>query len=97
MSTGTLYHDDDDNDDDDDDDDGVNENHENDGVMIFSDPTDLSRGGDSFVGKLRSNMLGTQVDQLDFEDDQDATDGEKDEDDGDHEDDNDMIRMWMRM
>ena len=27
----------------------------------FSDPTDLSRGGDSFVGKLRSNMLGTQV------------------------------------
>ena len=26
-----------------------------------SDPTDLSRGGDSFVGKLRSNMLGTQV------------------------------------
>ena len=29
--------------------------------MIFSDPTDLSRGGDSFVGKLRSNMLGTQV------------------------------------
>ena len=30
--------------------------------MIFSDPTDLSRGGDSFVGKLRSNMLGTQVD-----------------------------------
>ena len=30
-------------------------------MMIFSDPTDLSRGGDSFVGKLRSNMLGTQV------------------------------------
>ena len=30
-------------------------------TMIFSDPTDLSRGGDSFVGKLRSNMLGTQV------------------------------------
>ena len=34
-------------------------------VMIYeanvSDPTDLSRGGDSFVGKLRSNMLGTQV------------------------------------
>ena len=28
---------------------------------LFSDPTDLSRGGDSFVGKLRSNMLGTQV------------------------------------
>ena len=34
-------------------------------LMIYetnvSDPTDLSRGGDSFVGKLRSNMLGTQV------------------------------------
>ena len=47
---------DDDNDDDDDDD-----NHKNFYVITFSDPTDLSRGGDSFVGKLRSNMLGTQV------------------------------------
>ncbi|GJQ84218.1 hypothetical protein Trydic_g12040 [Trypoxylus dichotomus] len=28
--------------------------------LISTDPTDLSRGGDSFVGKLRSNLLGTQ-------------------------------------
>ncbi|XP_023348183.1 tubby protein homolog [Eurytemora carolleeae] len=28
--------------------------------LISTDPTDLSRGGDSFIGKLRSNMLGTQ-------------------------------------
>merc|ERR1719297_147257 len=28
--------------------------------LMSTDPTDLSRGGDSFVGKLRSNMLGTQ-------------------------------------
>ena len=66
MSTGTPNDDDedagdDDGDNDKDDDYGVNGNYENDGVMIFSDPTDLSRGGDSFVGKLRSNMLGTQV------------------------------------
>ncbi|UYV66541.1 TUB [Cordylochernes scorpioides] len=27
--------------------------------LISTDPTDLSRGGDSFVGKLRSNLLGT--------------------------------------
>ncbi|CAK9298129.1 unnamed protein product [Gordionus sp. m RMFG-2023] len=27
--------------------------------LISVDPTDLTRGGDSFVGKLRSNMLGT--------------------------------------
>ncbi|XP_042898876.1 protein king tubby 1 isoform X2 [Parasteatoda tepidariorum] len=27
--------------------------------LISIDPTDLSRGGDSFVGKLRSNLLGT--------------------------------------
>ncbi|XP_022238823.1 tubby protein-like [Limulus polyphemus] len=27
--------------------------------LISVDPTDLSRGGDSFVGKLRSNLLGT--------------------------------------
>ena len=24
------------------------------------DPTDLSRGGDCFIGKLRSNLMGTQ-------------------------------------
>lgn len=28
--------------------------------LMSTDPTDLSRGGDSFIGKLRSNMLGTQ-------------------------------------
>ena len=28
--------------------------------LISADPTDLSRGGDSFAGKLRSNLLGTQ-------------------------------------
>jgi len=28
--------------------------------LMSTDPTDLSRGGDAFVGKLRSNMLGTQ-------------------------------------
>ncbi|XP_064629654.1 tubby protein homolog isoform X2 [Lineus longissimus] len=28
--------------------------------LVSIDPTDLSRGGESFVGKLRSNMLGTQ-------------------------------------
>lgn len=28
--------------------------------LISTDPTDLSRGGDSFVGKLRSNLIGTQ-------------------------------------
>lgn len=27
--------------------------------LISTDPTDLSRGGDSFIGKLRSNLLGT--------------------------------------
>ncbi|XP_013782879.2 tubby protein homolog [Limulus polyphemus] len=27
--------------------------------LISADPTDLSRGGDYFVGKLRSNLLGT--------------------------------------
>ncbi|MCL4147526.1 UNVERIFIED_CONTAM: hypothetical protein GTU68_046538 [Idotea baltica] len=27
--------------------------------LISADPTDLSRGGDSFCGKLRSNLLGT--------------------------------------
>ncbi|KAL1479612.1 hypothetical protein MTO96_051714 [Rhipicephalus appendiculatus] len=27
--------------------------------LISVDPTDLSRGGESFVGKLRSNLLGT--------------------------------------
>ncbi|KAG1656302.1 Tubby [Nymphon striatum] len=27
--------------------------------LISTDPTDLSRGGDSFIGKLRSNVLGT--------------------------------------
>jgi len=27
--------------------------------LVSTDPTDLSRGGDSFIGKLRSNMLGT--------------------------------------
>lgn len=28
--------------------------------IISTDPTDLSRGGESFVAKLRSNILGTQ-------------------------------------
>ncbi|ELT96807.1 hypothetical protein CAPTEDRAFT_19568 [Capitella teleta] len=28
--------------------------------LISVDPTDLSRGGESFVGKLRGNLLGTQ-------------------------------------
>ena len=28
--------------------------------LISTDPTDLSRAGESFVGKLRSNLLGTQ-------------------------------------
>lgn len=28
--------------------------------LMSTDPTDLSRGGDAFIGKLRSNMLGTQ-------------------------------------
>uniref|UniRef100_T1JB91 Tubby C-terminal domain-containing protein n=1 Tax=Strigamia maritima TaxID=126957 RepID=T1JB91_STRMM len=28
--------------------------------LISTDPTDLSRSGDSFMGKLRSNLLGTQ-------------------------------------
>ncbi|KAJ8971728.1 hypothetical protein NQ317_002558 [Molorchus minor] len=28
--------------------------------LISTDPTDLSRDGESFVGKLRSNLLGTQ-------------------------------------
>jgi hypothetical protein len=27
--------------------------------LISTDPTDLSRGGESYVGKLRSNLLGT--------------------------------------
>lgn len=28
--------------------------------LITTDPTDLSRGGDAYVGKLRSNLIGTQ-------------------------------------
>lgn len=28
--------------------------------LISTDPTDLSRTGEAFVGKLRSNVLGTQ-------------------------------------
>ncbi|XP_011175511.1 protein king tubby isoform X1 [Solenopsis invicta] len=28
--------------------------------LISTDPTDMSRGGESYVGKLRSNLLGTQ-------------------------------------
>jgi hypothetical protein len=28
--------------------------------LISTDPTDLSRGSDSYVGKLRSNLIGTQ-------------------------------------
>ncbi|XP_066586249.1 protein king tubby [Prorops nasuta] len=28
--------------------------------LISTDPTDLSRGGESYIGKLRSNLLGTQ-------------------------------------
>ncbi|XP_053397011.1 tubby protein-like isoform X9 [Mercenaria mercenaria] len=28
--------------------------------LISTDPTDLTRGGEAFVGKLRSNLLGTQ-------------------------------------
>lgn len=27
--------------------------------LISTDPTDLSRGGEAFIGKLRSNLLGT--------------------------------------
>lgn len=28
--------------------------------LMTTDPTDLSRGGESFIGKLRSNVMGTQ-------------------------------------
>lgn len=28
--------------------------------LITTDPTDLSKTGDSFIGKLRSNLVGTQ-------------------------------------
>ena len=28
--------------------------------LMTTDPTDLSRAGESFVGKLRSNVMGTQ-------------------------------------
>lgn len=28
--------------------------------LISTDPTDLSRGGEAFIGKVRSNLLGTQ-------------------------------------
>ena len=28
--------------------------------LMTTDPTDLSRAGDCFIGKLRSNMMGTQ-------------------------------------
>ncbi len=28
--------------------------------LMTTDPTDLSRGADCFIGKLRSNMMGTQ-------------------------------------
>jgi hypothetical protein len=28
--------------------------------LITTDPTDLSRAGEAFVGKLRSNVVGTQ-------------------------------------
>ena len=28
--------------------------------QITTDPTDLSRAADSFIGKLRSNLMGTQ-------------------------------------
>lgn len=28
--------------------------------LISTDPTDLSRGGEAYVGKLRSNLIGTQ-------------------------------------
>lgn len=28
--------------------------------LISTDPTDLSRAGEAFIGKLRSNLLGTQ-------------------------------------
>lgn len=28
--------------------------------LISTDATDLSRGGDSFIGKVRSNLIGTQ-------------------------------------
>ncbi|XP_067352524.1 tubby protein homolog isoform X3 [Channa argus] len=28
--------------------------------LISTDPTDLSRGGESFIGKLRSNLMGTK-------------------------------------
>ncbi|RXG69316.1 Tubby protein-like, partial [Armadillidium vulgare] len=36
--------------------------------LISADPTDLSRGGDSFCGKLRSNLLGTQFTVFDNSD-----------------------------
>ena len=29
-------------------------------MQMTTDPTDLSRAADSFIGKLRSNMMGTQ-------------------------------------
>lgn len=28
--------------------------------LISTDATDLSRGGDSYIGKVRSNLIGTQ-------------------------------------
>lgn len=28
--------------------------------LISTDATDLSRGGDAYIGKVRSNLLGTQ-------------------------------------
>ncbi|XP_021954058.1 protein king tubby 1 isoform X2 [Folsomia candida] len=33
--------------------------------LISTDATDLSRGGDSFIGKVRSNLLGTQFSVFD--------------------------------
>ncbi|KAK3590562.1 hypothetical protein CHS0354_039692 [Potamilus streckersoni] len=36
--------------------------------LVSTDPTDLSRGGDAYIGKLRSNLLGTQFTLFDHGD-----------------------------
>ncbi|CAH1798781.1 unnamed protein product, partial [Owenia fusiformis] len=43
--------------------------------LISIDPTDLSRGGEAFVGKLRSNLLGTQFTIYDNGDKSSNSDG----------------------
>lgn len=35
--------------------------------LITTDPTNLSKAGDTFIGKLRSNMVGTQFTLFDRE------------------------------